>query len=72
MGPLRELLKERNGNLTTVTKQELEPITALHFQLALDAVKPSVSQKDLQRYIEWNRTFGSYRFPSDDQMDTTV
>lgn len=63
MGPLRNLLAQRNGDLLTVSKHELDPIEASDFLLAFDSVKPSVSPNDLQRYIEWNNTFGSYRIP---------
>jgi hypothetical protein len=32
-----------------------------HFKEAYDEMSPSVSQADLQRYIDWNNQFGSFR-----------
>jgi SpoVK/Ycf46/Vps4 family AAA+-type ATPase len=61
MGPLRELMEQASGRLSTVSRQNLPPISGEHFRKALSAVRPSVSQQDLQRYIDWNSSFGSYR-----------
>ena len=40
---------------------EVPPITMKHFEDALQSVGASVSPSDLDRYIEWNSTFGTYR-----------
>jgi SpoVK/Ycf46/Vps4 family AAA+-type ATPase len=68
MGPLRELLKEKKGNISNVSKDELEHIQASHFNEAFSSVKPSVSKNDLQRYVDWNNAFGSYRLPVDEEI----
>jgi SpoVK/Ycf46/Vps4 family AAA+-type ATPase len=36
----------------------LPHLTMQHFELALLKSKPSVSQADLEHYIEWTKTFG--------------
>ena len=38
---------------------QVRPIQFCDFVDALDTVKPSVSDKDLDLYLEWNKTFGS-------------
>lgn len=61
MGPVREVALKRQGNLQNVQSKDIPAITMEHFLRAFAAVKPSVSPGDLQRYIDWNNTFGSYR-----------
>jgi SpoVK/Ycf46/Vps4 family AAA+-type ATPase len=68
MGPLRELLKEKQGNISNVSKDELDHIQASHFNEAFSSVKPSVSSNDLQRYVDWNNAFGSYRLPVEEEI----
>lgn len=63
MGPIREVAMQRQGNLQNVQARDIPPISVHHFAAAFSSVKPSVSQSDLQRYIQWNETFGSYRLP---------
>ena len=61
MGPVREVAVRCDGNLTRVRECDVPPITMGHFEEALQGVASSVSQADLQRYIDWNTTYGSYR-----------
>ena len=49
------------GDLRSVQAGDVPPISRVHFEDAFDAVAPSVSPADLQRYIDWNSTFGSFR-----------
>ena len=49
------------GDLRSVQAGDVPPINRNHFEDAFDAVAPSVSPADLQRYIDWNGTFGSFR-----------
>lgn len=51
----------RHGDLLNVQADDVPPISRSHFQDAFDAVAPSVSPADLQRYVDWNGTFGSFR-----------
>lgn len=61
LGPVREVAVRCQGNLTRVRECDVQPITMGHFKEALHGVASSVSQADLQRYIDWNTTYGSYR-----------
>lgn len=61
MGPVRQVAREKRGNLSHISKSDVPPITFQHFTAAFDAVSRTVSQKDLQRYIEWNSIYGSYK-----------
>ena len=55
IGPLRSV-----GNIETVDLAALPPISFQHFSEALHQVRPSVSDKDLAAYAQWNKTFGSF------------
>lgn len=61
MGPIRELAQLRRGDLKNINSADVPPITLKHFDAAFESVAPSVSQNDLQRYIDWNAKYGSYR-----------
>jgi SpoVK/Ycf46/Vps4 family AAA+-type ATPase len=61
MGPVRDLSFKNNGNLKNIKIQEVDAINKTHFLDALETVLPSVSQKDLKKYIDWNDLFGSFR-----------
>ena len=61
LGPVREVAVRCQGNLTRVRESDVPPITMGHFVDGLKGVCSSVSQADLQRYIDWNTTYGSYR-----------
>jgi len=56
-GPLRDL-KGRDRSTS-----EMRSITFHDFLAALKQVRASVSQSDLQQYMDWNRAYGS--FPAD-------
>ena len=58
LGPLRMV-----GDIATVDLEALPPISLDHFKDATRQVRPSVSDKDLDLYLEWNRTFGSFPNP---------
>jgi SpoVK/Ycf46/Vps4 family AAA+-type ATPase len=60
MGPMREIAM-KYGNLTQINAEDVPYISFDHFKEALDSTAPSVSQSDLQKYIEWNTQFGSFR-----------
>jgi len=61
MGPVREIAIQAQGNLHSISLEHMPPITLRHFKDALDSVLPSVSGGDLNRYIEWNNLYGSFR-----------
>lgn len=60
MGPVREVCAS-GTNLARLDAANMPSISKHHFDDALDTVAPSVSEADLQRYIDWNGTFGTYR-----------
>ena len=60
MGPCREIFKSAGG-LGNIAVSDMPPIRRDHFEEALESVAPSVSTADLQRYVEWNGVYGSYR-----------
>ena len=59
MGPCRELFDR--GGLGSIQAADMPPISLTHFKVALETVAPSVSAADLQKYVEWNSVFGTYR-----------
>eukprot|EP01018_Ginkgo_biloba_P013744 Gb_27653 [translate_table: standard] len=58
MGPLREALK-KGIDITKLRKEDMRPVMFQDFEIALQEVRPSVSQHELKIYEEWNRQFGS-------------
>jgi SpoVK/Ycf46/Vps4 family AAA+-type ATPase len=60
MGPVRELASRKCG-LESITIDEVPPISRQHIEDALEAVPASVNNDDLQHYIDWNSSFGSFR-----------
>lgn len=59
MGPVREVAARHS--LAEVRAGDVPPITRSHFVQALQGVGPSVSPADLQRYVDWNASFGSFQ-----------
>jgi SpoVK/Ycf46/Vps4 family AAA+-type ATPase len=56
MGPIRNIPFDQ---LENINKEDLREVTFLDFKVALDAVRPSVSQKDLSVYLDWDCTYGT-------------
>ncbi|XP_052266375.1 fidgetin-like protein 1 isoform X2 [Dreissena polymorpha] len=56
LGPIRDM---SFGDIENIAADQVRAITFKDFEAALRNVKPSVSQKDLDIYIDWNNTFGS-------------
>ena len=56
MGPIRSIPFEQ---LEGISKDDVRKVTLHDFKEALDAIRPSVSQKDLAVYIDWDRTYGT-------------
>lgn len=56
LGPIRDM---SFGDIENIAADKVRPITYEDFEDALQHVKPSVSNKDLNVFIEWNNTFGS-------------
>ena len=61
MGPMREIARLKHGNLATIRSSDVPQIANTHFEVALEAVRPTVSEGELDRYLDWNRQFGSFK-----------
>ncbi|MEE6465603.1 hypothetical protein FKM82_006616 [Ascaphus truei] len=58
LGPIRSIQVQ---DISTITAEQVRPIAYIDFQNAFQTVRPSVSQKDLELYENWNKTFGCGR-----------
>lgn len=58
LGPIRSI---NLSDIATISADQVRPITYSDFQEALKTVRPSVSNKDLELYENWNKTFGCGR-----------
>ena len=56
LGPIRDL----GQRLKDMQHEDVRPVRLIDFEKAFKQVRASVSQKDLEGYIEWNKQFGSY------------
>ncbi|CAJ1987476.1 Clan SJ [Leishmania donovani] len=66
MGPLREMSVMQ---LSAVAAADLRPVQRKDFRQALKRLKPSVGPAEVQRYVEWNKLFGSFNEHDDDEDD---
>jgi len=57
LNPLRGAM-----DISKLTKESLRATNLKDFIEALAQVKPSVSQKDLKQYLDWNRNYGTVQF----------
>jgi len=46
-------------DISLVTVDDVRPISLQDFEYALTQVRASVSEKDLDFFVEWNKKFGS-------------
>jgi SpoVK/Ycf46/Vps4 family AAA+-type ATPase len=60
LGPIRCLIKS-GVSIETVDADQVRPISFEDFEEALQNVRPSVSESDLNHYLDWNEAFGSIR-----------
>ncbi|XP_067144984.1 fidgetin-like protein 1 [Centruroides vittatus] len=56
LGPIRKI---SFADIERITRDQVEPICLQDFLDALKQVKATVSEKDLQAYLDWNEKFGS-------------
>ncbi len=54
LGPIRSV-----NDIMSINYDSLRPVKLEDFEVALSQVRASVSNKDLEGYIEWNKQFGS-------------
>ncbi|KAF0976537.1 hypothetical protein FDP41_004436 [Naegleria fowleri] len=55
-------IRDLGSQIKHAAASELRPIEFKDFKAALKSIRPSVAQSDLHRYIEWNKTFGSFDY----------
>ncbi|XP_070165621.1 fidgetin-like protein 1 isoform X2 [Polyergus mexicanus] len=67
MEPIRSIPFNQLGD---IKMEEVRYITSCDFEQALINVRPSVSQSDLNIYIEWDRTYGSGNAQNSIKNDT--
>jgi len=65
-GPIRELTMAGEVKIGQVQETSVRPISVADFTSALRQVRPSVSPNDLDQYLDWNTSFGSFPIPSFD------
>jgi len=54
LGPLRSL----GDDIISVPADRIRPISLDDFKMALNVIRPSVSQNSLQIFENWNKTMG--------------
>ncbi|OMH85531.1 Fidgetin-like protein 1 [Zancudomyces culisetae] len=66
LGPVRNLFsmsdmltENGRGGLESINADSVEPIRFEHFLAAMKQIRPSVNQKDLKVYEDWDEIFGS-------------
>lgn len=60
MGPVRELLCQPGIDMDDVQTADIRPIHYGDFAAAFDHVRATVSQSDLDAYVDWNKQYGSF------------
>ncbi|MGH0121586.1 UNVERIFIED_CONTAM: hypothetical protein FKN15_015016 [Acipenser sinensis] len=58
LGPIHSI---QITDISTITSDQVCAIVYTDFKDALQAMRPSVSSKDLKLYKDWNKTFGCSR-----------
>ena len=61
MMPLREITDVQNCDVANI-----RPLKLMDFSEALKNVRQSVNQKDLNKFLEWNDTYGSFPIKPED------
>jgi len=62
-------VRELGHSIRLASKDELRPIQFKDCVKALKSIRPSVAQSDLERYIEWNKSFGSFEFSENNEQE---
>lgn len=60
MAPVRAMAM-RSMDLKSIRAEDVPAVDRSHFDEALQVVSTSVSSSDLQKYIEWNSQYGTYK-----------
>ena len=62
LGPIRQL----GARALEIRAEDVPPISYHHFKHALRSMNPSITQADLDIYIEWNSTYGKKNVGAED------
>ena len=62
MMPIRSI-----EDITSCQLEHLRGVTKNDFDEALFNVKPSINEKTIEQYVEWNKNFGSFQFEDKDE-----
>jgi len=62
MMPIRSI-----EDILQVSLEHIRDICLNDFYFAVDLVKPSVSEKSIGQYVQWNKDFGSFNFEDKDE-----
>lgn len=60
MAPVRTMAM-RSLDLRNIRAEDVPPVDRSHFDEALQIVSTSVSRTDLQKYVDWNSQYGTYK-----------
>ncbi|KAL0480034.1 hypothetical protein AKO1_010919 [Acrasis kona] len=55
LGPIRDV-----HDIMNIDAANVRPIALCDFEAAMQQIRPSVSEKDIGRYLQWNESFGSF------------
>ena len=62
MMPIRSI-----EDITNCQLENLRGVNKKDFDEALITVKPSINEKSIEQYVEWNKNFGSFQFEDKDE-----
>ena len=54
-------------DITNCEKEHIRGVNKKDFDDALINVKPSINEKSIEQYVEWNKNFGSFQFEDKDE-----
>jgi fidgetin-like protein 1 len=66
---VREHIQSDLADIENITASSIRPVVLSDFIVSLKLVKPSVNHNDLNKYLNWNKDFGSYQLEESD-IDT--
>ncbi|XP_022747172.1 ATPase family AAA domain-containing protein FIGL1-like [Durio zibethinus] len=59
MGPIRDAIRDDGKDIRELQPEDLRPVALQDFEKALKVVRPSLSQMELDAYVEWKEKFGT-------------
>jgi SpoVK/Ycf46/Vps4 family AAA+-type ATPase len=62
MMPIRSI-----EDILSISLENIRDVCLEDFKAALELVKPSVSEKNIGQYVQWNQDFGSFNFEEKDE-----